>query len=126
MYFLFADVRTGYMVVYTGKAKDSFLEAFKSEVEYFRRFGHEVKAFRSDAETVLMDGKMGAYFCENGFIHEISTPEAHYQTFIERYSMFKLLRDSPLHSCMVRTYFKESIGLGRSFTPWTAGTAYSM
>ena len=46
MYFLFADVRTGYMMVYTGKAKDSFLEAFKNAVEHLKRFGHEVKAFR--------------------------------------------------------------------------------
>ena len=44
-----------------------------------------VKAFRSDAQTVLKDGKMGAYLRENGFINEISTPEALYQNFVERY-----------------------------------------
>ena len=85
MFFLFADVRTGYMLAYTGKVKDSFLEAFKQAVEHFKRWGHEVKAFRSDAETVLKDGKMGAYLRENGFVHELSTPEAHYQNFVERY-----------------------------------------
>ena len=78
MYFLFADVRTGYLLAYTGKVKDSFLEAFKQAIEHFRRWGHEVKAFRSD-------GKMGAYLKENKLIHEMSTPEAHYQNFVERY-----------------------------------------
>ena len=73
------------MLAYTGKVKDSFLEAFKQAVEHFKRWGHEVKAFRSDAETVLKDGKMGAYLRENGFVHELSTPEAHYQNFVERY-----------------------------------------
>ena len=29
MYFLFADVATGYLLAFVGKAKDSFLEAFK-------------------------------------------------------------------------------------------------
>ena len=85
MFFLFADVRTGYMIAYTGKAKNSFLDAFKSLVEDFKRWGHHVKAFRSDAETVLKDGKMGQYLNDNGFIHELSTPEAHYQNFVERY-----------------------------------------
>ena len=85
MFFLFADVRTGYMLAYTGKVKDSFLEAYKQAVEHFKRWGHEVKAFRSDAETVLKDGKMGAYLRENGIVHELSTPEAHYQNFVERY-----------------------------------------
>ncbi len=85
MFFLFADVRTGYMVVFTGKAKDSFLEAFKQAVAHFRQYGHEVKCFRSDAETVLKDGKMGAYLKEHGFTHELSTPDAHYQNFVERY-----------------------------------------
>ena len=85
MFFLFADVRTGYMMVYTGKAKDAFLEAFKSAVSHLRKWGHEVKAFRSDAETVLKDGRMGQYLHENGFTHELSTPEAHYQNFVERY-----------------------------------------
>ena len=28
---------------------------------------------------------MGAYLRKDGFIHEISTPEAHYQNFVERY-----------------------------------------
>ena len=55
MYFLFADVRTGYLLAYTGKVKDSFLEAFKQAIEHFRRWGHEVKAFRPDAETVLRE-----------------------------------------------------------------------
>ena len=65
MLFLFADVRTGYMVVFTGKTKDSLLEAFKQAVAHFKRWGHEVKSFRSDAETVLKDGKMGSYLQEN-------------------------------------------------------------
>ena len=73
------------MVVFTGKAKDSFLEAFKQAVAHFRQYGHEVKCFRSDAETVLKDGKMGAYLKEHGFTHELSTPDAHYQNFVERY-----------------------------------------
>ena len=69
------------MVVFTGKAKDSFLEAFKQAVAHFKHWGHEVKSFRSDAETVLKDGKMGSYLEENGYIHELSSPEAHYQNF---------------------------------------------
>ena len=85
MFFLFADVRTGYMMAYTGKAKSSFLDAFIQLVEHFKRWGHQIKAFRSDAETVLKDGKMGEYLNANGYIHELSTPEAHYQNFVERY-----------------------------------------
>ena len=73
------------MVVFIGKAKDSFLEAFKQAVAHFKHWGHEVKSFRSDAETVLKDGKMGGYLEENGYIHELSSPEAHYQNFVERY-----------------------------------------
>ena len=71
------------MLAYTAKVKDSFLEGFKQAVEHFKRWGHEVKAFRSDAETLLKDGKMGAYLRDNGFVHELSTPEAHYQNFVE-------------------------------------------
>ena len=85
MFFLFADVRTGYLMAFTGKTKDTFTEAFKQAVDIMRRWGHEVKAFRSDAETVLKDGKMGEYLRENKYIHELSTPEAHYQNFVERY-----------------------------------------
>ena len=85
MYFLFADVRTGYMMAFTGKAKDAFTEAFKQAIAKMKRYGHEVKAFRSDAETVLKDGKMGDFLRDNGIIHELSTPEAHFQNFVERY-----------------------------------------
>ena len=104
------------MMVCTGKAKDSFLEAFKSAVEHLKRFGHEVKAFRSDAETVLKDGKMGAYLRENGFIHELSTPEAHYQNFAERYvQTITRFTSALLHTC--RIFSKPSTGHGRSSTP---------
>ena len=85
MFFLFADVATGFMLAYTAKAKNSFLTAFIKAVNAFRRHGHQVKIFRSDAETVLKDGEMGKYLEENGYYHEISTPEAHYQNFVERY-----------------------------------------
>ena len=85
MFFLFADVCTGYMIVFTGKAKDSFLEAFKQAVAHLKVYGHDVRCFRSDAETVLKDGKMGAYLKEHGIVHELSTPLAHYQNFVERY-----------------------------------------
>ena len=64
------------MLAYTAKVKDSFLEGFKQAVEHFKRWGHEVKAFRSDAETVLKDGKMGAFLRDNGSV---------YQNFVERY-----------------------------------------
>ena len=33
----------------------------------------------------LVDGDMGKYLEENGYIHEKSTPEAHYQNFVGRY-----------------------------------------
>ena len=85
MFFLFADVRTGYLLAYAGKGKDSFVEAFVQAINHFRRWGHDVKAFRSDVETVLKDGKMGDYLRDNSIIHELSTPEAHYQNFVERY-----------------------------------------
>ena len=85
MFFLFADVATGYMIAYTAKAKNSFLTAFIKAINTFKRYGHEVKIFRSDAETVLKDGDMGQYLEENGLYHETSTPEAHYQNFVERY-----------------------------------------
>ena len=85
MFFLFADVATGYMIAYTAKAKNSFLTAFIKAINTLRRYGHEVKIFRSDAETVLKDGDMGRYLEENGIYHETSTPEAHYQNFVERY-----------------------------------------
>ena len=85
MFFLFADVATGFMLAYTAKAKNSFLAAFTKAISTFKRYGHEVKIFRSDAETVLKDGEMGQYLEENGIYHETSTPEAHYQNFVERY-----------------------------------------
>ena len=85
MFYLFADVRTGYMLAFTGKSKDTFLEVFKQAVAHFAHWGHQVKVFRSDAETVLKDGRMGQYLNENNFIHELSTPESHYQNFVERY-----------------------------------------
>ena len=73
------------MLAYTSKVKDSFLEAFKQAVEHFKRCGREMKAFRSDAETVPKDGEMGVFLREKGFVHELSTPEAHYQNFVQRY-----------------------------------------
>ena len=65
--------------------KDLFLEGFKQAVEHFKRWEDEVKAFKSDAETVLKDGKIGAYLRKNGFVREQSTPGAHYQNFVARY-----------------------------------------
>ena len=60
------------MQAYVGKAKDAFVEAFKSTVAHFKQWGHEVRAFRSDAETVLKDGRMGQYLRDNGYVHELS------------------------------------------------------
>ena len=85
LFFLFADVATGYMQAFTSKTKTGFLNAFKSATDFFRSNGHTVKVFRSDSETVLIDGEMGAYLAENGFTHEKSAPEAHHQNFVERY-----------------------------------------
>ena len=72
-------------MAYAGKAKTSFVEAFKQAVDHLSQWGHHVKVFRSNAETVLKDGQMGAYLSENKYHHEMSTPEAHYQNFVERY-----------------------------------------
>ena len=85
MFFLFADVATGHMQAYTGKSKNEFLNAFTSTVEFFKHYGHTVKVFRSDSETVLVEGDTGTYLKENAYIHEKSAPEAHYQNFVERY-----------------------------------------
>ena len=73
------------MIAFTGKAKNSFHSAFIKAVNVFKRYGHDVKIFRSDAETVLKDGDMGSYLEANGYYHELSSPEAHYQNFVERY-----------------------------------------
>ena len=111
MFFLFADVRTGYMMAFTGKAKSSFLDAFIKVVEHFKRWGHQVKAFRSDAETVLKDGKMGEYLKDNGYIHELSTPEAHYQNFVERYVQnYRKIYGSP--SSWTRHLIRQALELG--------------
>ena len=59
MFFLFANVATGYMIAYTAKEKHSFLTAFTKAINTLERYGHEVKIFRSDAKTVLKDGDMG-------------------------------------------------------------------
>ena len=85
MFFLFADVATGFMMAFTAKAKNSFLTAFVKAVQMLKRYGHQVKIFRSDSETVLKDGALGPYLEEHGYFHELSTPEAHYQNFVERY-----------------------------------------
>ena len=85
MFFLFADVATGFMMAFTAKAKNSFLTCFIQAVRTLKRYGHQVKIFRSDSETVLKDGELGPYLEENGYFHELSTPEAHYQNFVERY-----------------------------------------
>ena len=78
MFFLFADVATGFMIAFTGKAKNSFHSAFIKAVNVFKRYGHDVKIF-------LKDGDMGSYLEANGYYHELSSPEAHYQNFVERY-----------------------------------------
>lgn len=85
MFFLFVDVATGYMRAYTGKAKNGFLTAFIHMVNTMKKFGKNVKIFRSDSETILKNGDMGRYLEENGYFPECSAPEAHYQNFVERY-----------------------------------------
>ena len=50
-----------------------------------KKYGREVKIFRSDSETVFKDGDMGKYLEENSYFLEQSTPEAHYQNFVERH-----------------------------------------
>ena len=85
MFFLFADVATGHLLAYTSKTKSGFLDAFKSACEFYKSNEHTVKIFRSDSETVLVDGAMGAYLAEQGYVHEKSAPEADYQNFVERY-----------------------------------------
>ena len=78
MFFLFADVATGFMMAFTAKAKNAFLIAFTEVVKTMKKYGKEVKIFRSD-------GDMGRHLEEYGHFHEQSTPEAHYQNFVERY-----------------------------------------
>ena len=70
MFFLFADVATGFMIAYIAKAKYSFVSAFTKAINTFKRYGHEVKIFRSDAETVLKDGEMGQYLEFRGALCE--------------------------------------------------------
>ena len=55
MYFLFADVRTGYLLAFTGKAKDSFLDAFIQAIEHFRRC---FQIRRRDSTQGRKDGKL--------------------------------------------------------------------
>ena len=70
MFFLFADIATGYMMAFTAKAKNAFLTAFIEVVKTMKKYGKEVKIFRSDSETVLVDGDMGRYLEENSYFHE--------------------------------------------------------
>ena len=67
MFFLFADVATGYMMAFTTKAKNAFITAFINVLKTIKKYGKEVKIFRD----------MGKYLEENGYFHEKSTPEAH-------------------------------------------------
>ena len=69
MFFLFADIATGYMMAFTAKAKNAFLTAFIEVVKTMKKYGKEVKIFRSDSETVLVDGDMGKYLEENSYFN---------------------------------------------------------
>ena len=61
------------MMTFTAKAKNAFLTAFIEVVKTMKKYGKEVKIFRSDSETVLVDGDMGRYLEENSYFHEQST-----------------------------------------------------
>jgi Reverse transcriptase (RNA-dependent DNA polymerase) len=84
-FFLFADVATGYMHVYTAKSKDGYLSAIKSVIKWYRSKNLNPKIMRTDSERMLIMGDVGRYLEIEGITPEHSAPDAHYQNFVERY-----------------------------------------
>ena len=83
--FIFADVSTGYEMIFTGKAKPSFLQALQTAVQELKKHGRAVKILRTDSETILKNGDVGNFLADNGITPELSTPYAHYQNLVERH-----------------------------------------
>lgn len=83
--FLFADVGTGYEMVFTGKAKPSFLKSLQQAIQEMQKYGLTVKILRTDSETILKNGEVRDYLAEHAIMPELSTPYAHYQNLVERH-----------------------------------------
>ena len=78
MYFLFADVRTGYLLAYN---------LAMSRAHFLKRLSRPPNNFAGVTRSKISDpkdGKMGSYLRENNLIYEMSTPEAYYRNFVER------------------------------------------
>jgi len=86
-FFLFADAKTGFLCAYTSKTKDGFVSALRMTLDLFRGYGHQVKYFRSDSETIMRNGDVIRLLRDPIYNvkSEYSLPYAHYQNLVERH-----------------------------------------
>ena len=121
MFFLFADVRTVYMVVYTRKAKDAFLEASKSAVKHFGKYEdimltHFAPTPRPCPRTEDWASTSRKTVTLMSSLHQ----RLIIRTFLN--VMSKLLIDLPQRCCTGKTFCSPNIGTELSFTPLTAAS----
>ena len=98
-YFLFSDRKTGYLRAYTSKSKESFATALEDTIQFYSKYGHTVKYFRSDSEVIMLQGEVLRLMTKYGIKPEHSLPYAHHQNPVERHvqTMNKLIATN-LHS----------------------------
>jgi hypothetical protein len=84
-FYLFVDKKTGYVKAYTAKTKNGFVTALEDVINYFGKYGHQVKYFRSDSEQIMKWGAVKQLLEKKGIASEYSLPYAHYQNLVERY-----------------------------------------
>jgi len=83
-FFLFKDVKTGYLSAVITDRKDNYLIALEIVLKFYRSHGKTVKIIRSDSEKVLMSRDVIDFFAENSLLSENSVPYCHYQNSVER------------------------------------------
>lgn len=84
-FFLFVDRRTSFLHVFTSPTKDGFITSLKRVYEDYKTKGHTIKAFRSDSENIMIEGKVEEFLNDTNITPNHSLPYEHYQNLVERH-----------------------------------------
>lgn len=86
IFFLFKDVGTGYLHAIPSKTNDSesFLEALKQVVKFYKRYGHKPRILRTDHGNELKTAAVDDFLVSEKMSPQHSAPYRHFQNSVER------------------------------------------
>ena len=86
IFFLFKDVGTGYLHAILSKTNDSdsFLEALKQVIKFYKRHGYKPRILRTDYGNELKSAIVDDFLAIEKMVAQHSAPYRHFQNSVER------------------------------------------